>query len=382
MRLLIFWALLNFGFAPIAGALESRQEADPGRALDGMAEELRAEFNLPGLVICFRQGDHPAHSLVSGVKRRGRGAPLAVDDAMHLGSVSKPLTATVIGDLITEGKLDWDSRLFEVFPELEASALPAYRSVTVWDLLTHEAQFTPYTDDKEIESAPEFLGTPRQMREAFLAWAITQPQEIVPEGDEPYSNAGYAALAAMAERTTNETFEQLVQDRLYNRLGMASAGFGWPAASDPGAPWGHRLRDGVFEPHPPDDDYQLGPILAAAGDMHMSMPDLMKFAVDQLAALSGRDSAFDPEVIRRLHTSETGYGGGWYVRPAGHYHTGSAETFFALVLVSPARETVIALAANGSDAENEFSLAGKVMGRVYRAYDVLEKNEVDGAPVD
>lgn len=378
LSLVAFVSLLAFASGSPACAGD---ESDAGDKLSTLADDLRGELGLPGLIIGFQQGVHPEHFLASGVRRLGGNSQIDVNDRMHMGSVSKPLSATVIADLIAGGHLDWDTRLFDVFPELTGKAHLAYRAVTVWDLLSHKARFIPFEDDDEVAKAPRFAGTAREIRSKFLAWAVTQEPQIVPEGEEPYSNAGYAVLAALAERVMNKDFESLVRERLFKRLKLDRAGFGWPASSDPNSPWGHRFVDRKFQPHPPNDQYQLGPVFAAAGDMHMSVPNLMRFGQAHMAALEGVDGAFSSSVIRRLHRTETGYGGGWYIRPTGHYHTGSAETFFAAIVVSPARKTVIAIATNGSNPENDFALAGKVMGRVYKAYGVLKKNDEDGVPV-
>ena len=382
LKLNLIAALVIGSSTAIAGCeAPPSNQADPGSNLASMAEDLREEFDLPGLIIGFQHGDHPAHVSVAGQTRRDDGALLWAAAPMHMGSVSKPLSATVIADLISDGHLDWNTNLFDVFSELKDEARVEYQDVTVWDLLTHEARFPAYADDADIAAAPQFGGAPRKARSDLLAWVITQPPQIPPEDEEPYSNAGYAVLAAVAERVMDEEFEAIVQERLFDRLGLASAGFGWPALKDQSAPWGHRFADGEFQPHPPDDEYQLGAAFAAAGDMHMSVPDLLKVAEAHRTALLGEDGPYDADDVKRLHQTETGYGGGWYVRPTGHYHTGSAETFFAMILVSPARNTVIGLATNGSNPDREFSIAGKVMGRVYRAYGVLEMNDHDGVAV-
>lgn len=54
----------------------SSQENDPGDELSGLAEDLCAEFNLPGMIIGFRQGNHPQHILVAGVTKIDDGRPL------------------------------------------------------------------------------------------------------------------------------------------------------------------------------------------------------------------------------------------------------------------------------------------------------------------
>ncbi len=354
---------------------------DPGDRLRDLAEDMRSEFGLPGIIIGFRQGKHPQHILVAGVTKKMDGRPLKANDRMHLGSVSKPLTATVVADLVAEGLLKWDTKLFDVFPDVQKKAHAVFHDVTVWDLLTHQARFTPFAEDSEIEKAPAYSGNATEDRRQFLRWAVQQPPQENSEDDLPYSNAGYCVLSSIVEQVTGKTYEEVVRKRLFDRLGLLHAGFGWPAKQDPAAPWGHRFVQDAFEPHPPDDDYQLGPFFAAPGDMHMSVGDLLRFGSAHLNAFKDAETPYDRSAIRKLHTTTTAYAGGWYIRPSGHYHTGSAETFFAFILVSPARDTVIAVATNGSNPDSEFKLAGKIIGRVYRAYSVMKQRD-KGIPIN
>jgi CubicO group peptidase (beta-lactamase class C family) len=352
---------------------------DPGADLVGEFEAIRQEFGLPGLVVGYRQGRHPTRFYVGGIRRIGTADPLQVDDPMHIGSISKSVSATAIGSLVEHQLIGWDTRVFEVFPEFRGTANIAYADITLDDLLRHEAQILPLEEDEELAMVPKLHGSPTHQRYLFTKWALSLPPTPPPQDDLPYSNAGYAIAAAVAERVAQKPFEQLVEDSVFNPLSLSSAGFGWPARHNSAAPWGHRKRNGVFEPHDPNDDYQGGPLLAAAGDIHMSIPDLMKFAEAHLAVLEGNESGvFSTPVIKRLHETQTGYAGGWYVRWYGHMHTGSLDTFFAQILISPARDAAIVFATNGEDNDRDFELAGRITSLFYRVYDI--KDIRDEAP--
>jgi CubicO group peptidase (beta-lactamase class C family) len=74
---------------------------------------------------------------VAGVRKKGKRVPVAPDDLWHLGSDTKAMTATLVGLLVQEGALTWDTRVADVFPELAGEFHPDCKAVTVRQLLAH-----------------------------------------------------------------------------------------------------------------------------------------------------------------------------------------------------------------------------------------------------
>src|SRR5262249_49129670 len=153
-------------------------------------------------------------------------------------------------------------------------------------------------------------GPPTDQREAFAADVLARPPAAEP-GEMSYSNAGFTVAAAMAERVTGERWEDLVRSRIFEPLGMTSAGFGWPGAGGPApgpsatgpdgseacpaprppaVPYGHWEVDGAYRPQPPNGAYQLGPLIGPAGDLHMNVADLARFARVHLRGIVGEDT--------------------------------------------------------------------------------------------
>jgi CubicO group peptidase (beta-lactamase class C family) len=217
-------------------------------------------------------------------------APVTTDDAFHIGSCTKPFTATIVAMLVEEKKLGWDTPVAGVFPEWKPTMRPEYRDVTVADLLSHEAGLPPYGEDEEIKALPKFAGNHTARRRAFARYVFEHPPALPPRTAFKYSNAGYDVAAAMAERVSGRSWEELVQRRIFEPLHMRTAGIGWPSRV-----WGHEPADGgLHKPVDPRGPYQLPDFIAPAGDLHMSADDLALFLQAHLRAMRGTRTLITP----------------------------------------------------------------------------------------
>jgi CubicO group peptidase (beta-lactamase class C family) len=113
------------------------QDAEPSRDLQGFVNEMRSTQRLPGLVVVVVRSDGQPRVYVSGERRIGKGDPITPTDRMHLGSLTKAITATVIGALTEQHRMTLETTIGQTFPELSAKMQPAYRDVNVRQLLTH-----------------------------------------------------------------------------------------------------------------------------------------------------------------------------------------------------------------------------------------------------
>lgn len=220
-------------------------------SLAPLLSETNRAHGYPALAAAVASGAGVLAAGTTGVRKVGDPQPVTVEDRFHLGSISKPMTATVLATLVEEGRLGWETTPREVFPELAASIHTALHDIRLDHLLAHRAGIAPFTDDAELTPLPPFAGSPRDRRRAFAAWLLGQEPSATPGTDFLYSNAGYAIAAATAERVADRPWEALVRERLFAPLNLASAGFGWPAAADPEQPWGHRKTGSTLTPPPP-----------------------------------------------------------------------------------------------------------------------------------
>jgi D-alanyl-D-alanine carboxypeptidase len=328
-------------------------------ALQRDAITLRETYHLPALELCVIDADRIVEAASGGVRKAGGAAAVEESDLFHLGSMTKAMTATMLSTLVQEGKLSWDMTMVQAFPSLASVMDLRYRDVTLEQLLTHTSGLPRYTTDPEWASIPPFTGTPAQQRQAFARMLLTKPP-IGPAGIYRYSNAGYAVAAAIAERVTGTTWEQLMQQRVFGPLKIRAA-YGWPLLSGDGEPWGHRIKNGVVTPHDPSDHYRVPTVLAPAGDISMSILDYSVFARLHLAGLENIDgSVLSAADIQRLHQPVLAYSSGWHEElidgvPTS-WHRGTCDTFDTFVLLQPSRGIGVIIFTN-ADGDNIAVLA-------------------------
>ena len=320
---------------------------------------LRETYHLPALELCVINAKGIVDVAASGVRKVGGTAAVTSKNLFHLGSMTKAMTATMLATLVQEGKLSWNMTMTQAFPAIASTMDPRYKDVTLEQLLTHTSGLAGYTTDPEWASIPPFTGTPAQQRQAFARMLLTRPP-IGPAGIYRYSNAGFAVAAAIAERVTGESWEQLMQERLFGPLNIRAA-YGWPLLSGAHEPWGHRIKDGIVTPHDPADGYKVPTVLAPAGDVSMSILDYSVFARLHLAGLENIDGAvLSASEIQRLHQPVLAYSCGWHEELLDgvqtSWHRGTCDTFDTFVLLQPSRGIGV-IAFTNADGDNTAVLA-------------------------
>lgn len=346
----------------VASANEPKAPAaTTAESLRRILEVVRARHKLPGLAAAVVRGGKVVASGVTGVRRHSAAGEITPDDRFHIASCSKSMTATLAAVAVHKGQLTWTTSLAEGLPALAGKVRPEYRPVTLEQLLAHAARFPAYTQPgaQRAERMRALAGTPAVQRLAFLAEVLGTEEPNNGSGDAAYSNAGYAAAAAMLERAAGTSWEELVRRELARPLGMTSLGFGYPAtAAAPNQPRGHSAADGRIVELPLDDARQLAVCLWPAGAVHCSIGDLALYAADHLNGLRGRPALLPQALYQRLHRplgGDSGFTLGWGVRPdkrwgVTHFGAGSGGWFFVRIQIVPAHDAAVVAASNSGQA--------------------------------
>lgn len=338
------------------------QSAPAPRDLSADLRTFVVQRGIPGMCAAVVREDGVTALGAAGVRRKGSPAMLTVTDKMHIGSCGKAMTATVIAMLVEEGKLRWDTTLGESFPELRAEMKPDWPGVSLTQLLTHSAGAPNSLDPGGLwYRLWQHGGTPIEQRRDLVVGVLTRDPEAKPGTRYIYSNAGYAIAGHIAERIEQTTWEELVQRRLFDPLGMSSAGFGPPGSKDSlDQPRGHKEDGEVVEP---DRHADNPPAIAPAGTVHCSIQDWAKFVQLHLDAELGKPRLLSAESFRMLHQSHNGfkpaYAMGWGIVnrdwAGGRVltHNGSNTMWFCAVWVAPLKQFAVLVACNqgGKKAE-------------------------------
>ena len=291
--------LLSLVFAATACAQPSGTvSGEVGAALDAYLTD--AGFS--GAVVAGRDGVVVLRKGY-GSADRARSTPNTPATAIQIGSVTKPLTATLVLSLQDRGLLDVAAPLSDYLDGVPADKA----AITLHHLLTHTAGLPD-----AIGSDDEAIG-----REAYVRRAFATPLDRAPGAGYAYSNVGFALLAAVVETVTGQTYDAALQD-LLRSVGMERTGYRLPA-SVPVARGYDSDRDlGLPSDRPWAAD---GPYwnLRGNGGLLSTADDLLRFH----EALEAGDLLSDE--ARRLsvtpHTDEgegsgSHYGYGWALFPA------------------------------------------------------------------
>src|SRR5688572_1584762 len=135
---MLLLALLCASAAP-ASAQPAATSAGAAEAatLSEKLEALRKEHDVPALGAALLRDGEVVELAVTGVTRAGGDAAVSPDDAWHIGSCTKSMTATLAARLVEQGKISWDTTIAEGLPDLAAEMHEGVRSVTLRQLLGH-----------------------------------------------------------------------------------------------------------------------------------------------------------------------------------------------------------------------------------------------------
>lgn len=370
----------------VASLQEPRGSA-PSVDIQNLVNDERLALKLPGLTAVVVRSDGPPRVHVSGERRIGTGDLIAPADRMHLGSLTKAITATLIGALTEQQGMTFETTIGQTFPELSTKIQPAYLDVSVRQLLSHAAGLPPYRTSQSLRWLLTLRGTPSEQRYAFLERVLTEPPRFEPGTRHEYSNAGAAIAGAMAERIGGSPYRQLVEELVFARLG-GHAAFGNPGLASEPQPWGHirTLTGTVMEVTPAHPIYWTPLAIEPAGDGSPSLQDYGRFLQLHLRGLRGRDDVLKATTIQALHGLSPdkpgrGPGMGWTVLPRdgveSHEHVGSYGAYVAFATIQPSRDIAVGVFTNmggGQDLRNavarvalriaeQVSTAGQPAGR-------------------
>ncbi len=339
------------------------------RDLNSILEQIRSTRNVPGLACAVvRSNRIVGLGAVGGRKWNVTNAPVGIADKWHHGSLTKSMTATLAAMLVEEGRIKWTNTLADVFPYFTNRMHSNWRAATLEQLTSNRGGAPEVIPSGIWNDLWNFGGTPRESRRQLLERMTTNAPASTPGTRYEYSNTGFALAGHMLETVMNRPWEDLLTQRLFVPLGMASAGFGVPATPRHiNHPWGHTLANPALPPgvgNPttpiaPGTSADNPPAIGPAGTVHCSVTDLAMYAAFHLAAHHTNTAVLSRTSALKLHTAypnNANYAHGWVVLPRSWAngnaltHTGSNTQWYSNIWLAPGRDfAVIALCNLGGD---------------------------------
>ena len=299
----------------------------------------------------------------SGTFARGVRKKLKPTDGFRIASMSKTFTATLVMQLVEEGRLTLDARLAEFFPKAFVRRVhPRASAITLRHLLNHTAGLWDFALSEPWSR--ELLREPAQFRhpDAILEWAVEHGAPVGDVGERHvYSDTGFVLLGHVLQRVTGIAYATLCRRRIFRPLAMNET---WLEGHErPRSTLSHAYS-GRW------DGLQLnGSADWAAGGHVATVADLARFvtALFRDGALLSQQSV-DEMLVTVPATDERRYGLGVGVRreaAAGHPETmqslwGHSGHWGSFMFYAPALRATITGTVNRAGADNR-SIFAKVI---------------------
>jgi D-alanyl-D-alanine carboxypeptidase len=280
--------LLGLLAAVAAGAAAARPTSYP-KTRAALADLVKA--GAPGAVVLIRKGGTTT-VLAAGVADRRTGRPMRPDDRFRIASITKSFVATVVLQLVGEGKLSLSDTVERWLPSL----VPNGDKIRVRNLLNHTSGLYDYEMDPRLltpylKGNLGYVWTPRRL----VALAVSHGPLFRTGARCSYSNTNYVLLGLIVEAVTRDKLASQLTRRILGPLGLKATRLG--ADANMGSPAAHGYYKG-------QDVTRLNFSFAwAAGSMVSTAREVARF---YRALLGGK--LLRPQQLRQMETTVTGSG--------------------------------------------------------------------------
>lgn len=252
-----------------AGGLAATPAA-AGDTARAVVDRWRARTPVHAVTVALGEGGQPVRTIASG---HDAGEPVTARSRFRVGSVTKTFVATVIMQLVDEGRVRLDDPVSRHLPRTR------WRDVTLRQLLTHTSGIPDYARATGLDDALIERPGHRWRTADVLRLVADRERDFPPGTGYGYSNTGYVLLGQIIEAVTGQAWEQALRRRVIDPLDLRDTFIAGEERARPGtvSGWYDTSGDGF-------DDRVNGPWPALettegpAGALVSTAPDLARFA--------------------------------------------------------------------------------------------------------
>src|SRR3990167_6706696 len=266
--------------AALACATAAQADNTVQSLVDATIRPLMAEHDIAGMAVAITHNGQ-AHYFNYGVASLDDQQPVSSDTLFEIGSLSKPLTATLAALAQTTGKLTLNDSAGQHWPELQGSKL---EHASLLNLGTYTAGGLPL-------QFPDNVTDPASMLAYYRQW---QPEHIAGT-HRRYSNPRIGLLGYLAARSMGQPFPTLMEGTLFPALGMPHSYIKVPAAQMPRYAYGYSKDNQPLRVTP-------GMLDAEAYGVKTNTKDMLRFVQANL-----NPAGLNKDLQRAIAMTHTGY---------------------------------------------------------------------------
>jgi CubicO group peptidase (beta-lactamase class C family) len=367
------------------------------KGFDAWVEKVMKDWKVPGLAIVVVKDGKTAFAKGYGFRDVEKKLPVTPDTLFAIGSSTKAFTATTLGILVDQGKLDWWKPVRDYLPDFKLYNQFATENMTLIDLLSHRSGL-PRHD-------LVWYGSSASRKELYDRLRYLKPSAGFRETWQ-YQNLMFMTGGYLTEKILGITWEDAVKKLLFEPLGMSASNFSievMKKTDDFSLPY-QENKEGKIILMPFRNIDNIGP----AGSINSSVNDLSKWLLLNL----NKGKAGDIQIISEsslavIHSPQmlmqsspvleavfspgfNAYGLGWMISTYRDHriihHGGNIDGFSALITFAPNDKTGIAVLTNLNGNVATFIVSINLYERIFglsqtdwnkRGLEMIAKNKAE-----
>ena len=204
-------------------------------ALRDQVEKLRQEWQVPGVALAIVRDGDLAFIEGFGLRDVEHAIPFTPDTLIRVASTTKSLTATLVGQLVDEGVVEWDRPVREYHPDFQMVDAFATAEMTLEDMMCHRSGLPYHENLLAAGVGRELTGSPRGYRDNLIRrLRFFEPSHAFRTHFQ-YQDVIFTCAGAILENVTDTNYETLVKKRLLQPLGMERSTFSRRVARESGS---------------------------------------------------------------------------------------------------------------------------------------------------
>ncbi len=255
---------VSLAVSPAVGQKKAAKGPDFA-GIDAVVTSIMKEWRVPGLALGIVKDGQVLYLKGYGFRDVEKQLPMTPETRLAIGSNSKSFTVALMGMLVDQKKLAWDTPVRQYLPDFKLYDMYATEKMTPRDLVSHRSGL-PRHDLL-------WYGRNFTRKELFERLQYLEPSVSFREKWQ-YQNLMFLSAGILVERITGRTWEDLVREQIFTPLGMTRSlpGATGMDATDNFA-WPYLKRDDAVVRVPIRNIDQMGP----AGSITSSVEDMMKY---------------------------------------------------------------------------------------------------------
>lgn len=188
------------------------------KQLDSYLDQLSSKNKMMGTVVVYKNGQVIYDKSIGYANIiDGKKKPITKETKFRIASITKSYTATMLFQLIDEGKLKLTDKLSKYFPQI-----PNAKNITIENLLDHSSGIFNITSDKDFPNW--YLKESSQVE--MLTRMQRHPAVFQPNEKNEYSNSNFILLGYIIEKIDHTNYTEALKKRIIAKIGMKNTYFG------------------------------------------------------------------------------------------------------------------------------------------------------------